>query len=660
MIRLARSVYRDKVRACWLGKTIGGTLGAPFEGQMRTLNLDFYSPIPAQAAPNDDLDLQLVWLERLRRVGPSLTSNDLAAAWQDHILYPYDEYGFGKANLRRGITPPLSGSFNNPFFDCMGAPIRSEIWALVAPAAPSLAAVYAFKDAVVDHKEDGVWGEMFFAALESAAFVISDPLKLIEIGRAMIPAESRTSRVVQMVLAAHSEDVSWEKARERVLKDFGSPNFTNAPQNIGFTLIGWLWHPNDFGAAICCAVNCGYDTDCTGATLGSILGIIGGTAGLPDRWLRPIGEQVVAGWGITGLDLPKTVDELTDRTITEGQRTLADNRASVELIDDPAQPVSEEPAMDSAAEAATQQSAPTKPPLRELTPDELFAALADNSRVRGLWTYNWLTMESADQGLTVVAAFEKLPSAIPGETTPIVVTLSNSGAEGLSGMPRWTAPPGWDVAARHTAVSLAPGEATNIAAVIKPPNSIPLAPSIPVELGFAGKTVSFHLVPAMRWGVVGPFPNIVGDAFNKHFPPEDNPDPKHPFLLRSDIVETYEIRSFRECRLDIDRHFRGSPGTIYLRTWVIAPNTRTAQICMACNDGAQVWTHRQPTIKYHQHDPVVSRQVAPYVQRVEFQEGRNELLVKLIRCEGPVEAVFYVTDTDGHPMVDLQFTFGET
>ena len=28
-ITLSKSVYRDKVFACWLGKNIGGTLGAP-------------------------------------------------------------------------------------------------------------------------------------------------------------------------------------------------------------------------------------------------------------------------------------------------------------------------------------------------------------------------------------------------------------------------------------------------------------------------------------------------------------------------------------------------------------------------------------------------------------------------------------------------------
>lgn len=55
--------YADKVRACWLGKNIGGTLGCPLEGRRDVFDLDFYvHDIRTGSLPNDDLDLQLVWL----------------------------------------------------------------------------------------------------------------------------------------------------------------------------------------------------------------------------------------------------------------------------------------------------------------------------------------------------------------------------------------------------------------------------------------------------------------------------------------------------------------------------------------------------------------------------------------------------------------------
>jgi len=68
-VTLDKGEYRDRVQACWLGKNIGGTLGAPYEGQMKVLDLEYFDPVPTEAAPNDDLDLQLVWLKMLEDRG---------------------------------------------------------------------------------------------------------------------------------------------------------------------------------------------------------------------------------------------------------------------------------------------------------------------------------------------------------------------------------------------------------------------------------------------------------------------------------------------------------------------------------------------------------------------------------------------------------------
>ena len=59
-----REEYRDTVRGCWTGKNIGGTLGAPMEGKRDIFDVTFYTQdLKGNPAPNDDLDLQLVWLK---------------------------------------------------------------------------------------------------------------------------------------------------------------------------------------------------------------------------------------------------------------------------------------------------------------------------------------------------------------------------------------------------------------------------------------------------------------------------------------------------------------------------------------------------------------------------------------------------------------------
>lgn len=60
MLKLNKDVYLDKLKACWIGKNIGGTLGAPFEGQRELLDISGFSTPLGEPLPNDDLDLQLV------------------------------------------------------------------------------------------------------------------------------------------------------------------------------------------------------------------------------------------------------------------------------------------------------------------------------------------------------------------------------------------------------------------------------------------------------------------------------------------------------------------------------------------------------------------------------------------------------------------------
>lgn len=320
---LNESDYYRTVYGGWLGKNIGGTLGAPVEGTKGRLSLTFYPTLQDLPLVNDDLDLQLVWLHALEQYGPALTSRELGQEWVDHIFFPFDEYGYALTNLRRGLIPPLTGSFNNPFADCMGSPIRSEIWAMVAPGAPHIAAKYAYEDAIVDHAGgEGVFGEVFFAVVQSLIFTEKDRDVLLAAGLSFLPDSCRTARAVRDVQRWQREGKSWIEARENIIKVHGHPNFTDAPQNIAFTVLGWLYGES-FEDAILKAVNCGYDTDCTAATLGAILGMILGPDGLPSKWVEPIGDRIAVSPAVNGFQAPLTLDELTKRTIRAGKQVLS-------------------------------------------------------------------------------------------------------------------------------------------------------------------------------------------------------------------------------------------------------------------------------------------------------------------------------------------------
>ncbi len=325
---LSRSEFRDKVHACWLGKNIGGTLGAPLEGLRHTHALEYYEPVPDGSAPNDDLDLQLIWLKLLEEEGVDPPLPRLAEYWSRYAAsYPWNEYGFFMRNYSRGLRPPVAGCFENYFVDEMGSPIRSEIWACLHAGDPDSAARMASKDSALDHAGgEGTCGEMFWAAVEAAAFVEADPMTLIHVGLNVIPLSSHVGRAIREALWCWQRRLPWGQARERIASRFGHLQPCNAVPNHGFTILGWLYG-EDFGDRLCKAVNCGYDTDCTGATLGALLGILGGTAGIPARWRDPVGEQIVVHKFTRGFTPPATLAELTERTVAMAEKAAGAERA---------------------------------------------------------------------------------------------------------------------------------------------------------------------------------------------------------------------------------------------------------------------------------------------------------------------------------------------
>ena len=307
--------FFDKVYACWMGKNIGGTLGGPLEGRMELMDIKGYTQSFIEAVENDDLDLQLVNLHCIEQYGGRADVQLLSREWLEHVHFEYDEYGHALTNMRRGFGAPLSGSFNNFFTDCMGSPIRSEIWAVICAGMPDLAAYYAYHDASVDHAGgEGVYGEIFFAVLESMAFVEKDKFKLIDTALSYLPADSAVRRAVELLLDCYHNGMDWVSARQAIIDHFAGDNFTYAPVNIAFTLVGWLYEEG-FTKQMLTTINCGYDTDCTVATLGSLLGILHGTAYLDPYWTEPLGENIITSRPITGFRAPKAITELTERTI---------------------------------------------------------------------------------------------------------------------------------------------------------------------------------------------------------------------------------------------------------------------------------------------------------------------------------------------------------
>lgn len=344
-MKLSEKTFYNKVLGCWMGKNIGGTLGAPVEWDRQLNDFTFYThDLNGEPLPNDDLDLQLIWLKCLERCGVHITARELAEYWLNYQVSDYSEYGIAKANLRLGFEPPLCGTVGNEFKHSCGAYIRSEIWACICPGRPDLAVQYAYEDAIVDHGDgEGTYAALFSAAMESAAFVESDFRTLINIGKSYIPKDCGVAQAIDTAIEAYDDGKDWVQCRDIILekhrgccpghniskcskrdieKGFHTGKLGyDVPSNIAIIVAGMLYGEGDFDKTMLTTVNMGEDTDCTAGTVGAIFGIIYGFDKIPQKWIDPIGHsiQTICCNLAPHPNFPKTVEELTDRVIKQAK-----------------------------------------------------------------------------------------------------------------------------------------------------------------------------------------------------------------------------------------------------------------------------------------------------------------------------------------------------
>jgi hypothetical protein len=156
--------------------------GTPFEGKREINNISGFTSPEGKALPNDDLDLQLIWLKAMEERGPPASMRRFSANTGSITSAALERVRHWKATCARVCCPRPPGS-TKTIGSTQRRWIRSEIWACLAPGCPDAAIAYAFEDACVDHGlGEGTYAELFTAAMQSAAFVEKDPKTLLNIG----------------------------------------------------------------------------------------------------------------------------------------------------------------------------------------------------------------------------------------------------------------------------------------------------------------------------------------------------------------------------------------------------------------------------------------------------------------------------------------------
>ena len=149
------------------------------------------------------------------------------------------------------VTPEYTSIHRNPYREWIGAQIRADGWGYACAGNPERAAEFAWRDAHWTHRANGIYGEMLFAAITAAAFVVSDPVELVEIGLSEIPRNSRLAEAGRNALKQVPECSDFHDFMNWVDVHYGelSPVHTvnNALVVIGAIIFGQM----DFHQSIC-------------------------------------------------------------------------------------------------------------------------------------------------------------------------------------------------------------------------------------------------------------------------------------------------------------------------------------------------------------------------------------------------------------------------
>lgn len=346
-----RQLLEEKIAGAWIGRIAGCLLGKPVEGWRTETLYPFLQAIgnyPVTryiekrdftpelieafrlnpdgcwadnlngAAPwDDDTNYTVLALRVLEKYGWDFTSDDILESWLDSLplLSTYTAERVAYRNALLGMEPPQTAAFHNPFREMIGAQIRGDFFGYINPGEPKKAAEMAFRDASVSHVKNGIYGEMFVAAMLAAAAASDDIRCIIDAGLDEIPQNCRLRRDVEDVMRWYSDGVSAEDIIRHIHSRYDEHTgygWCSTNSNAMIVTMGLLCGEGDFGRSVCLAVQAAFDTDCNGATVGSIVGMWKGKAAIPPHWYTPFAQKLAT-------TLPKdallSVDELVKRTM---------------------------------------------------------------------------------------------------------------------------------------------------------------------------------------------------------------------------------------------------------------------------------------------------------------------------------------------------------
>ena len=172
-----------------------------------------FSDISTCMPVDDDTNYTVLYQLLIEKFGKNFTPYDVSRFWMD--MQPKNAYCTAERvafkNFVDGYIPPESASYKNPYREWIGAQIRGDYFGYINPGDPEKAADMAFRDASVSHVKNGIYGEMFAAAMIAKAAVTDDIIEIIKAGINEIPEKSRLYEAITNIIDGYNKGISQDK-----------------------------------------------------------------------------------------------------------------------------------------------------------------------------------------------------------------------------------------------------------------------------------------------------------------------------------------------------------------------------------------------------------------------------------------------------------------
>jgi len=326
---LARDVLRDKIRGAWAGQMIGVVYGAPVEFRSlgKIIEGDFKAFPLNNAIAQDDLYVEMTFARVMDTVGLDATTADYGEAFKNSKYELWHANAAARRNLNRGLVAPLSGHPRyNIHADDIDFQIEADFIGIMCPGLPQASNRYCDRVGRVMNYGDGLYGGMFVCGMYTAAYFETDPRKVVESGRACIPAESSYAKLVSDLLAWSAKEPNewrkvWQQVEEKWDKDDPCPDGALRPFNIdaklngAYIALGLLYGKGAWQPTMEIAARCGQDADCNPSSAAGVLGAMIGYAKIPAQYKPELARLADLKFSFTEYSLNDIVQSTEARAL---------------------------------------------------------------------------------------------------------------------------------------------------------------------------------------------------------------------------------------------------------------------------------------------------------------------------------------------------------